>query len=609
MTEERTRTEDSHPDVLRITRALGAMGLAAIAVCVPVLTVNALDHPLLAAISRVVGRPVEPSWPGTLHFFALFGITGGCILGLCFGLVTPRWKMFATLRRMEKYALIGGVLGVLLFCLPIAFHGHSAMFGQERYWWLEDDAMISMRYAHNLADGAGLVWNPGERVEGYSNFLWTLYMALVHLLALPLSKTSAVILVTNILLAVATVPVLILLVRALGGGGLAVLSSVLAFTLCRNAMVWVTGGLETTLLGFVFLLALLRVIREADTTGPKPATYLLIGMLALIRADAVVLSALLCALAFIVSVNKNRVPVYALLAFSVPVLHELFRLVYYGALLPNTAYLKTTQWGGRYGVGLAYVAEFAKSYIPFLGFAAFGAFRYRGKHPGPLLGLVLVYAAYTAFIGGDVFHDFRYFVPLLPVLMSLAFLGIERIALPVWVRGIFTCLCLASMPLFTPSLLRYSLYPIPEDAGNVRIGLLLKKNTAPTARVADFWAGSVFYFSERYGIDLLGKSDRHIAAMSALASRGGKPGHNKFDFDYSLGVLKPDIVIANFALPVSEDLMRRDSVGDWAFTGQLYFHPVFRERFLPNPVRCRTWRTMFVDDRSGGISKSDSWKE
>jgi hypothetical protein len=37
--------------------------------------------------------------------------------------------------------------------------------------------MISMRYAANLAAGAGLVWNPGERVEGYTNFLWTLLMA------------------------------------------------------------------------------------------------------------------------------------------------------------------------------------------------------------------------------------------------------------------------------------------------------------------------------------------------------------------------------------------------------------------------------------------------
>src|SRR5438046_1501989 len=42
-----------------------------------------------------------------------------------------------------------------------------------------DDAFITYRYAENLARGLGLVYNPGERVEGYSNFLWTLMMAVV----------------------------------------------------------------------------------------------------------------------------------------------------------------------------------------------------------------------------------------------------------------------------------------------------------------------------------------------------------------------------------------------------------------------------------------------
>src|SRR6266550_3321989 len=37
-----------------------------------------------------------------------------------------------------------------------------------------DDAYISYRYARNFARGLGLVYNPGERIEGYTNFLWTL---------------------------------------------------------------------------------------------------------------------------------------------------------------------------------------------------------------------------------------------------------------------------------------------------------------------------------------------------------------------------------------------------------------------------------------------------
>ena len=44
--------------------------------------------------------------------------------------------------------------------------------------WTCDDAFISFRYARNLVRGHGLVFNPGEAVEGYTNFLWTLGLAL-----------------------------------------------------------------------------------------------------------------------------------------------------------------------------------------------------------------------------------------------------------------------------------------------------------------------------------------------------------------------------------------------------------------------------------------------
>jgi hypothetical protein len=47
--------------------------------------------------------------------------------------------------------------------------------------WIVDDAYITFRYAHNLAEGRGLVFNEGEYVEGYTNFLWTVLMALAEL--------------------------------------------------------------------------------------------------------------------------------------------------------------------------------------------------------------------------------------------------------------------------------------------------------------------------------------------------------------------------------------------------------------------------------------------
>lgn len=50
--------------------------------------------------------------------------------------------------------------------------------------FVQDDAFISFRYAANLIAGHGLVFNPGERVEGYTNFLWTALMAIPHALGI-----------------------------------------------------------------------------------------------------------------------------------------------------------------------------------------------------------------------------------------------------------------------------------------------------------------------------------------------------------------------------------------------------------------------------------------
>ena len=89
-------------------------------------------------------------------------------------------------------------LALLALMLPVALLGKSDTLDGVRYWWLADDAMISMRYGRNLAEGLGLVWNAGERVEGYTNLLWTLFMALVHLTPLPDSKSSLVVLLANV---------------------------------------------------------------------------------------------------------------------------------------------------------------------------------------------------------------------------------------------------------------------------------------------------------------------------------------------------------------------------------------------------------------------------
>ncbi|RME43871.1 MAG: hypothetical protein D6795_18750, partial [Deltaproteobacteria bacterium] len=70
--------------------------------------------------------------------------------------------------RIFTLLLVGGSL-YLFFVLSWAWHEITY-----------DDALISLRYSRMLAEGHGLVWNPGERVEGYSNFSWVILMALIR---------------------------------------------------------------------------------------------------------------------------------------------------------------------------------------------------------------------------------------------------------------------------------------------------------------------------------------------------------------------------------------------------------------------------------------------
>src|SRR5690554_5604676 len=78
----------------------------------------------------------------------------------------------------------------ILLGVVIAIFGLS-LFPQITY---TDDAFISYRYAKNLAEGHGLVYNPGDPpVEGYTNGLWTYALAGLHLFPVDITLTMRVV--------------------------------------------------------------------------------------------------------------------------------------------------------------------------------------------------------------------------------------------------------------------------------------------------------------------------------------------------------------------------------------------------------------------------------
>ena len=120
-------------------------------------------------------------------------------------MVKKRDKQPATPRRAESnpnekfwlYALMAIAVGVFIY---------SCFY----FELTQDDAYISFRYAENFLNGDGLVFNIGERVEGYTNFLWVMILALAKgLFGIDYLPTSQV-------LVVASGAVLVVLVLCLG---------------------------------------------------------------------------------------------------------------------------------------------------------------------------------------------------------------------------------------------------------------------------------------------------------------------------------------------------------------------------------------------------------
>ena len=88
----------------------------------------------------------------------------------------------------------------------------------------------------------------------------------------------------------------------------------------------------------------------------------------------------------------------------------------------------------------------------------------------------------------------------------------------------------------------HNAFYVDDDAWAARYGLALRAATPDDAAIAVTWAGAIPYFSHRTTVDLLGKSDRVVARLPRQAAAGFDPGHDKWDYAYSIGRFRPDVV-------------------------------------------------------------------
>ncbi|HSB91270.1 MAG TPA: hypothetical protein VLD63_14745 [Anaerolineales bacterium] len=535
----------------------------------------------------------------------------------------------------------------------VAIDGH-------RYFASFDDALISMRYAWNLAHGNGLVWNPGERVEGFTSLLMTLGMSIVQLVA-DKRLAALIIQVAGVGTVVATAALSGQLYRGLRTDldermpiGVAE-ALVFAGVLLNYPLVyWSLMGMETGLLTLLLTFGAVRWLRfeAGQETVDLWAGTAALALAYLCRPDAILYILLL--LGYLAMWLWSRRPgrrvvallASAALAIGVVVLGQtVFRWLYYGALVPNTYVLKVEGFPlpARIQNGWVFVAPYFIEYVLLLVLALAGALLSRSRPSLLVIGWIGVSIAYQVWIGGDAWRLWRFLTPAFPfllaafvgeagalgsdlaahrgelaaryrlgdtlrlgrwrvdlrsalavvgvvagllalvsdpmglsdpgwgseqsllliaglVLVSLAGAGFAISRLP-WSRGArATALGLALFVAaqvqldgrFLPEIsLATVAFDIPRSQDNINIALAVREVTEDAASVGAFSAGSIPYYSGRYAIDFLGKSDARIARLpadlSGAVSRGSMiawPGHNKYDLHYSIGVLRPTYVQA-----------------------------------------------------------------
>lgn len=288
---------------------------------------------------------------------------------------------------------------------------------------MSDDGFINLRVVSNVVNGNGPVFNAGERVEASTSPLW-IYSLSVGDIVTPI-RLEWIAVLLGIALTLAGVAFAVLGARALARDRQHdewfVPVGALVLVAVAPVWTWASSGLENGLVFTWLGASLWALARWSREDRPLPSAFVvLLGLGPLIRPELAVYSALFLLVVLIgrrsedTWRDRTRLLGWAL---ALPVAYQIFRMGYYGSLVPNPALAKEAS-RARWGEGWEYLRRTVDPYVLWLplGLLALGAyiplvrdFRARNR-TRPILVVVafviggLLQAVYTVRVGGDFMH-------------------------------------------------------------------------------------------------------------------------------------------------------------------------------------------------------------
>lgn len=463
-----------------------------------------------------------------------------------------------------------------------------------------DDAYISFRYARNLADGYGFVWNIDEPpVEGFTNLLWVLISAALFRIDADVVFWTRVI---GIVSALGTMLLTYRLARRhMGASPMVACLPVLLLAFSGPLATWAASGMETTTFGFFFLLGVYGFIANVRT--PNHPWAVISGMsfflATLLRPEGLIGFTILTGLTLVVFRGRARgsSAVWGM-SYLIPlILYIIWRLNTFEDPLPNTFYQKTGGGLWQYVRGASYVIFFAMFFIvPVIAIPALLLWErgipggWKWLHPGSVIRwigqneaigvcgiLFVVYYAYVGYVGGDYMPMYRFMVPALPflylllvpatgsLLKSIGEASHKRNLLVIVVIVGVLGTVIHSTP-FEKSFFRRPTWQMGNHRGVMderwvvnrfsNIGQFFAEQArAPGESLATRTIGAIGFVGEQLSIhDLHGLTDRRIAHAKGESDPSGWAGHEKWDLDYSFG-REPTFIMID-ALLLDEDISR-----------------------------------------------------
>lgn len=382
-----------------------------------------------------------------------------------------------------------------------------------------DDTFITFRYAENLANSQGLVWNPtGPPTEGYTNFLYVLLLAPFAASGADLLLVAQLVNICAVIISSFFIYRLSLLISGQRGNWLALLAPVV-FLLTPAVWANALSGMETSLFG-ALLLAGFYYVWHAETRA-RTFGYALIFLASLTRPEGAILGGVVGLVQLMTEPRRKTVmslTLGLLLPFAV---YYLGKYLYFGFWLPNSFAVKVTQSVGE-GQGFFHGMQAVKLFVlrvwPLLLLASVPLFFGRDRrYIAALVWIVVVIAAYAVPVPLMGFFD-RFFYSSEVFLYALAGAAALLLYRELGVRQALAALgVIVALLIFSNTrsprakeVLSWDLSEINDRLAVISLDL----RNLPSARAITFAtsdAGIMPYYSRLRHLDLAGLNDNEIA--------------------------------------------------------------------------------------------------